>query len=101
MLKETQRVLKTDGIYFAISYGRPEGRSFHFIQPFLSLENREFAVWPPECTTDEERTSRSHYIYVSKKLEDADLMAERHYESYVREVRLSEEAEARLELESQ
>lgn len=30
MLKETQRVLRTGGTYIAISYGRPEGRSFHF-----------------------------------------------------------------------
>ena len=30
MLKESQRVLCTGGTYFAISYGRPEGRNFHF-----------------------------------------------------------------------
>ena len=30
MMKETQRVLKTGGVYFAISYGKPESRSFHF-----------------------------------------------------------------------
>ena len=30
MLKETQRVLRTGGSYFAISYGRPDSRSFHF-----------------------------------------------------------------------
>ncbi len=31
MLKESQRVLKTGGVYFAISYGKPESRSFHFV----------------------------------------------------------------------
>ena len=46
MLKKTQRVLRTDGIYFAISYGRPEGRSFHFTTPFLSLENKEYVIYP-------------------------------------------------------
>ena len=30
MLKETERVLKPGGHYFAISYGRPDSRSFHF-----------------------------------------------------------------------
>ena len=30
MMKETQRVLKTGGVYFAISYGKPESRQFHF-----------------------------------------------------------------------
>ena len=54
MLKETQRVLKTDGVYFAISYGKPESRSFHFVQPFLSFENREFILYDPACTTEEE-----------------------------------------------
>ena len=38
MMKEAQRVLKTDGIYFAISYGKPESRSFHFSHPFLHWE---------------------------------------------------------------
>ena len=45
MMKETQRVLKTDGIYFAISYGKPTGRSFHFKSPFLSLENKQFVIY--------------------------------------------------------
>ena len=45
MLKETQRVLKTDCHYFAVSYGKPESRSFHFNQPFLSFENREFILY--------------------------------------------------------
>ena len=30
MLDESQRVLKVGGIYFAVSYGNPENRSFHF-----------------------------------------------------------------------
>ena len=30
MLKETQRILRTGGSYFAISYGRPDSRSLHF-----------------------------------------------------------------------
>ena len=37
MLKETQRVLKVDGVYFAISYGKPEARTFHFNNPYLSF----------------------------------------------------------------
>ena len=36
MLKEGQRVLKEGGIYIAISYGRPETRSFHFERPIFN-----------------------------------------------------------------
>lgn len=72
MLKETQRVLKTDGNYFAISYGKPDSRSFHFDQPFLSFENREFILYDQSCQTEEEKNEKSHYIYVCKKLADAD-----------------------------
>ena len=38
MLKETQRILKPDGVYFAISYGKPESRLFHLGHPFLLWE---------------------------------------------------------------
>ena len=31
MLKECQRVLKTGGYYFGVSYGAPENREFHFL----------------------------------------------------------------------
>lgn len=30
MMNEIQRVLKTNGIYFVVSYGRPENRLLHF-----------------------------------------------------------------------
>lgn len=37
MMKEVQRVLKTDGHYIAISYGKPESRSYHFEREHLSF----------------------------------------------------------------
>jgi len=53
MLKETQRVLKTgSGIYFAISYGKPETRDFHFEQPFLGFKMRQFVIYCKEVDTD-------------------------------------------------
>ena len=83
MLKETQRVLKTGGHYFAISYGKPESRSFHFVQPFLSFLNREFILYDTNCETDEEKEEKSHYIYVSQKLENADEMCELNYDNCI------------------
>lgn len=37
MLRETQRVLKPGGHYFAISYGTPDTRAHHFESPHLSF----------------------------------------------------------------
>jgi ubiquinone/menaquinone biosynthesis C-methylase UbiE len=37
MMKEVQRVLKPEGYYAAISYGKPENRLYHFEREHLSL----------------------------------------------------------------
>eukprot|EP00356_Strombidium_inclinatum_P012707 CAMPEP_0170490806 /NCGR_PEP_ID=MMETSP0208-20121228/9574_1 /TAXON_ID=197538 /ORGANISM="Strombidium inclinatum, Strain S3" /LENGTH=94 /DNA_ID=CAMNT_0010766261 /DNA_START=292 /DNA_END=576 /DNA_ORIENTATION=- len=46
MLKEGQRVLKVDGKYIAISYGKPSTRSFHFERKFLSWTLKEYTFAP-------------------------------------------------------
>lgn len=51
MINEIQRVLKVGGSYFVISYGKPESRSFHFEQEFLSFDIREFVVYDQEAVT--------------------------------------------------
>lgn len=79
MLKETQRVLKTDGVYFAISYGKPDSRLYHFSHPFLHCEQREFVLFDADCETEKEKEEKSHYIYTCKKLEDADQICAREY----------------------
>ena len=84
MLKETQRVLKTDGIYFAISYGKPESRAFHFNNPFLSWTQREFVLFDADCETEEEKESKSHYIYVCKKKADADTVSKENFEDCIK-----------------
>ena len=99
MLKETQRILKTGGVYFAISYGKPESRSFHFVSPFLSFENREFILYDTNCESEEEKEEKSHYIYVSKKLEDADEQCALHYEAFIEQIRADEEVQRQLEEE--
>lgn len=92
MLKETQRVLKPGGIYFAISYGKPESRSFHFQQPFLGFENREFILYDANIDSEEEREEKSHYIYVCKKLQNADDLAAQYFEECIEQYRQNEEA---------
>lgn len=99
MLRETQRVLKTDANYFAISYGKPESRSFHFVQPFLSMENREFILYDPNIEKEEDKEEKSHYIYVSKKLPDADKVSARYYEDCLDQLRIDAEIQRKLEEE--
>lgn len=38
MIDEVQRVLKVKGVYFVISYGKPESRLFHFKRPNLDFD---------------------------------------------------------------
>ena len=80
MLKETQRVLKTGGHYFAISYGEPESRACHLVRSFLSWERKEFIL--DDSSVDKEgKDKKSHYIYVCKKSDDANEMSEKNFAS--------------------
>jgi len=73
MLKESQRVIKEDGgIYFAISYGKPETRAFHLERPFLSWTKKEYVLCTkePKIETEDnnkEEEDNSHYIYICTK----------------------------------
>ena len=71
MLKEAQRVIKEDGgVYIAISYGKPNTRSFHFERKFLSWTLKEFILHPVSFQNEEEKEEKSHYIYVCTKNPD-------------------------------
>ena len=37
MMRECQRVLKTDGSYMGVSYGTPENRVLHYKRPHLKM----------------------------------------------------------------
>ena len=72
-------MLKPGGHYFAISYGVPDSREYHFDQPHLSFENGSTDI----CVPEDDGDSRCHYLYVSRKLPDADQVSETNYESYI------------------
>mmetsp|Transcript_26186 Transcript_26186/g.26068 ORF Transcript_26186/g.26068 Transcript_26186/m.26068 type:complete len:122 (+) Transcript_26186:204-569(+) len=46
MTKEVQRVLKTGGYYFVISYGQPDNRNHHFLRPHLDFNLEYGTVYP-------------------------------------------------------
>jgi len=72
MMKEVQRVLKPGGIYFCISYGKPESRTHHMEHEFLNFSIREFALYPVNCSNKIEKEEKTHYVYICKKLDGAD-----------------------------
>lgn len=86
MLKETQRVLKPQGTYFVVSYGKPDSRVSHFEHSFLSFEIRQFVVYDSEAMTSEEKEEKTHYIYVCTKNSDADSKAEANYAKVLAEL---------------
>ena len=66
MTKEISRILKEGGIYFIISYGRPEYRLFH-----LKRKHLAFDIQVLELKQNNDNGNTVHYIYVCKKLPEA------------------------------
>ena len=67
MCREVQRVLKPGGIYFAISYGRPENRIFHFERNHLAFDVKQYVLFPDDWKNDEEKQDKSHFVYIWTK----------------------------------
>lgn len=68
MTKEVQRVLKVGGYYMAISYGIPETRLDHFGWKHLH--------WDVSHQVLNEGTENPHYVYLCRKKEGAEEIAE-------------------------
>ena len=108
MLKEGQRVVKEkNGLYFAISYGKPSTRIVHFERPFLSWKIQEFLFYPmtldPANNKDEngkpikdeeelkkEKEEKSHYIYLCTKQPDWKEAHQKHFETCIIQLILHE-----------
>ena len=68
MTKEISRILKTGGIYFIISYGRPEYRLFHLQRKHLAFDIEVIEI---ENKENDEQTK--HFGYICKKLPEANI----------------------------
>ena len=53
MMKEVQRVVRNDGYYVAISYGKPENRAYHFERDHLSFSMKQYVLYPADAVTEE------------------------------------------------
>jgi ubiquinone/menaquinone biosynthesis C-methylase UbiE len=80
------RVLKPGGNYFAVSYGKPESRSFHLEQAFLSFDIREFVMYDEAAVTSKEKEEKTHYVYVCTKRSDADQVMTENFEKVMNEL---------------
>lgn len=91
MCKEVQRVLKPGGVYFVVSYGRPENRIFHFERDHLDFGIKQYILYPDDCKNDEEKNDKSHFVYIWTKGPDSENKYNDNWEK-VRE-QLAKEAE--------
>ena len=62
MTKEISRILKVGGIYFIISYGRPEYRLYHLKRKHLAFDIKIIEL---------KQNNTNHFIYVCKKMPEA------------------------------
>ena len=106
-LRECQRVLKTQGLYIAISYGVPANRVFHFKRRHLKFDvvvvpivknsfgHDSVSLTPPS----DAESIQTHYAYICKKQAGASECAEKFWEEVLEEIE-QEEAELGYEKES-
>ena len=64
----------------AISYGEPQNRVVHFQRKFLKFDIETIKI---EKKGDE---TKIHYIYLCKKLEGADEIAEKFFKQCLKEI---------------
>ena len=69
MLKEISRVLKTGGYYIIVSYGKPENRMTHLERDHLAFDIQIYTIKRKE---DEDESEKIHYVYICKKLTEAN-----------------------------
>jgi SAM-dependent methyltransferase len=72
MTKEVQRVLKPGALYFVVSYGRPENRTFHFEREHLDFDTKQYVLYPDNCKGEEEKNDKSHFVYICTKGKNAN-----------------------------
>lgn len=96
MLKEAQRVLKSGGVYLAISYGNPESREFHFFREFLSFDLKTYSLSDVSESDEVEKEEKTHFVYVCTKNADADEICDKYYDIVIKKLRYEAEEERKL-----
>lgn len=88
MLKEVQRVLKDEGFYMIISYGKPENRIPHLERAHLDFEISVYTI--KKDIEESPDLSKLHYVYVCKKNKNANLKSEKNFDFVCYEIEQQE-----------
>jgi len=94
MIKEVQRVLKVGGYYMIISYGTPENRVLHLKRKFESFKIDIYTI--KKDYVEDEGYEQYHYIYICKKLPDADIVSKKNFQFVIQELEKDEKIEEEL-----
>jgi len=94
MIKEVQRVLKVGGYYMIISYGTPENRVLHLKRKFESFKIDIYTI--KKNYVEDEGYEQYHYIYICKKLPDADIVSKKYFQFVIQELEKDEKIEEEL-----
>jgi ubiquinone/menaquinone biosynthesis C-methylase UbiE len=99
MIKEVQRVLKVGGYYMIVSYGSPEYRVLHLNRKFEKFKIEILKI--EKDFVEEDGYDKHHYIYLCQKLEGADEISQKYFDStldeLIKQQLLEEEAEEQEE----
>ena len=99
MIKEVQRVLKVGGYYMIVSYGTPEYRMLHLNRKFEKFKIEILKI--EKDFVEEDGYDKHHYIYLCQKLEGADEISQKYFDStldeLIKQQILEEEAEEQEE----
>jgi len=94
VVKEVQRVLKTNAFYMVISYGKSENRLLHLQREHLSFDIKECVIGiKPGEKEDEEN---SHYMYLCKKRFNAADICKKNWNKIEEDLRKEYEDEMKL-----
>ena len=103
MIKEVQRVLKVGGYYMIISYGTPEYRMLHLSRKFEKFKIEILKI--EKDFVEEDGYDKHHYIYLCQKLEGADEISQKFFDSTLEELikqqKMEEEEEEEVETEKE
>jgi len=95
MLKETQRVLKDEGYYMIISYGKPENRVNHLERAHLDFEVSIYTI--KKDFEEEKDLNKVHYVYLCKKRKGANDKSEKYFDEVIQQLVDQEKMENSLD----
>jgi ubiquinone/menaquinone biosynthesis C-methylase UbiE len=87
MMSEMQRILRTDGFFLSISYGKPETRVYHFSRKHLDFDISCFVLNSKYyASSDLSNHVSEHYGYICQKGKNAQSKTAMYLDSILNEL---------------